>query len=59
VKEWQEFYNKKRPHSSLKEKTPWEKYPEVEPYIPTQPEVTTKYWESNEFIKQTPFFKIL
>ncbi|WP_394801627.1 integrase core domain-containing protein [Chryseobacterium cucumeris] len=24
--QWQEFYNKKRPHSSLNGKTPWENY---------------------------------
>ncbi|MBE7173253.1 MAG: IS481 family transposase [Williamsia sp.] len=43
--EWQNFYNQKRPHSSLKGKTPAEKLAEVEHLIPIQPDVTAKYCE--------------
>jgi transposase InsO family protein len=46
--EWQNFYNKKRPHSSLKGKTPFQKLKEVEKLIPIQPDVTKKFWESEE-----------
>ncbi|WP_426480013.1 integrase core domain-containing protein [Chryseobacterium sp. CBSDS_008] len=37
--EWQEFYNKKRPHSSLNGKTPWEKLQSLEHLIPIQPDI--------------------
>jgi transposase InsO family protein len=47
---WQDFYNHKRPHSSLSGKTPYEKYLEVEKLIPIQPEVTSKYWEKKDEI---------
>ena len=43
--QWQEFYNSKRPHSSLKGRTPAEKLVEVEHLVPIQPDVTAKYWE--------------
>lgn len=46
--EWQNFYNKKRPHSSLKGKTPYQKFKLVEKLLPIQPDVTKKFWESNE-----------
>lgn len=46
--EWQNFYNKKRPHSSLKGKTPFQKLKEVEKMIPLQLDVTKKFWESKE-----------
>lgn len=51
AKEWQEFYNKKRPHSSIKGKTPWQKFKAVEDLIPIQPDVTKAFWDSKEFIK--------
>ena len=51
AKEWEEFYNKKRPHSSLKGKTPWQKFKEVEELVPIQPDVTKAFWDSEEFIK--------
>ena len=38
--EWENFYNRQRPHASLNGKTPYEKYLDVENLIPTQPEVT-------------------
>ena len=46
--EWQDFYNKKRLHSSLKGKTPYQKLKQVEKLIPIQPDVTKKFWESEE-----------
>ncbi|CAA7197630.1 integrase core domain-containing protein [Chryseobacterium potabilaquae] len=48
--EWQEFYNKKRPHFSLNGKTPWEKLQPLEHFIPIQPDVTAKFLYSNEEI---------
>lgn len=48
--EWQEFYNKKRPHSSLNGKTPMQKLKSVELLIPIQPDVSEKFLESNEEI---------
>ena len=51
AKSWQVFYNKKRPHSSLKGKTPWQKYQSLKHKIPIQPEVTSAFWDSNEKVK--------
>lgn len=48
--EWEYFYNHKRPHSALDDKTPWEKFEELESKVPIQPEVTGNYWNSNEQI---------
>ncbi len=48
--EWQEFYNKKRPHSSLNGKTPMQKLKSVKHLVPIQPDVSEKFWESNEEI---------
>lgn len=38
--DWQNFYNKKRPNSSLNGKTPWQKLKSVEHLTPIQPDVT-------------------
>jgi len=46
--DWQNFYNKKRPHSSLSGKTPWQKLKSVEHLIPIQPDVTKQFWDSEE-----------
>jgi transposase InsO family protein len=46
--EWQHFYNKKRPHSSLGGKTPCERFQELESKMPIQPEVTLEYWAHYE-----------
>jgi len=48
IKGWQEFYNKKRPHSSLKGKTPFKKLQDVEHLIPIQPEITKNFKDSME-----------
>ncbi|CAA7196739.1 integrase core domain-containing protein [Chryseobacterium potabilaquae] len=40
--EWQKFYNKKRPHSSLNGKTHWEKLQKLEHIIPIQPYIPRK-----------------
>lgn len=48
---WEHFYNHKRPHASLNGKTPYERYLELEKLVPTQGEVTGKYWEKNEVIR--------
>lgn len=44
------FY-KKRPHSSLNSKTPWQKLKSVEHLIPIQPNVTNQFWDSEEEIQ--------
>jgi transposase InsO family protein len=49
--EWEHFYNHDRPHASLNGKTPYERYLELENLIPTQGEVTGKYWEKPEDIR--------
>ncbi|MCD8176559.1 MAG: IS481 family transposase [Tannerellaceae bacterium] len=48
--EWQNFYNRKRPHSALSGKTPWQKFKELENKIPIQSEVTQSFWDSDEQI---------
>lgn len=51
VLEWESFYNKKRPHSSLGGKTPWQKFQQVEHLVPIQPEVTQAFWDTQEEVK--------
>jgi transposase InsO family protein len=51
AKSWQEFYNKKRSHSSLGGKTPWEKFKELEHKTPYQYEVTSAFQASKEEVK--------
>ena len=51
--EWEEYYNKHREHSSLGQKTPYEKYQELQNTIPTKEEVHADYLLSNnDFIPQ-------
>jgi transposase InsO family protein len=49
--DWEHFYNHKRPHDALYGKTPYERYLELEKYIPTQTDVTTQYWKKTEIIR--------
>ena len=49
--EWLHFYNYERPHSSLKGKTPHERFMELEKEVPVQPEVIDKWMDSGERIK--------
>ena len=54
LKDWVEYYNKRRSHSSLKGKTPWEKYEELKHLIPSIEDVYKSYNLSKErFIMQS------
>ena len=46
--EWQDFYNKKRTHSSLKGMTPWQKLQSVEHLISAQYNYAKQQWNPNE-----------
>lgn len=48
LREWEEYYNKKRFHSSLQGKTPWEKFKELEDLIPSLEEIHFNYNRSPE-----------
>ena len=48
--QWQDFYNNKRPHSSLSGKTPIQMLKSLEKSIPIQPEVSSAFMDSNEEI---------
>ena len=48
LNEWVEYYNRQRSHSSLKGKTPWEKYQELEHLVPSKDEVYKNYDSSRE-----------
>ncbi|MDN5246839.1 DDE-type integrase/transposase/recombinase [Candidatus Cardinium sp. TP] len=51
--DWEEYYNKERPHSSLQGETTWEKYKELANIIPFLSEVKGNYMPSNEpFVTQ-------
>ncbi|WP_264339189.1 IS481 family transposase [Wolbachia endosymbiont (group A) of Cydia splendana] len=53
LRDWEEYYNKQRPHSSLQGKTPWEKYKELEKTIPCLSEIQKNYISSKEtFVMQ-------
>lgn len=49
LQEWEDYYNRHRPHSSLQGKTPWEKYKEQEKLIPCLEEIYANYNLSDEF----------
>ena len=46
--EWQEFYNKKRPHSSLRGLAPWQKLLSVEHLISDQYDFAERQWNPDE-----------
>jgi transposase InsO family protein len=48
LREWEEYYNKQRAHSSLHGKTPWEKYKSLENTIPAVKEIQDSYDTSKE-----------
>lgn len=48
--EWHDFYNKKKPYSSLGGETPYQKLKEVSTLIPIQTDIKQKFWESDEKI---------
>ncbi|MCT4697192.1 MAG: integrase core domain-containing protein [Candidatus Cardinium sp.] len=50
LSEWEYFYNHKRPHSALEDKTPWGKFKELEAQTPIQPDVTQMHWDRNGHI---------
>jgi hypothetical protein len=50
VTHWEEFYNKQRSHSSLQGKTPWERYLEVQPLVPTKEAIQNLYQQKKETI---------
>lgn len=45
---WQNYYNKQRPHSSLQQKTPWEKYESLKDKIPSLEEIHAIYIQEKE-----------
>jgi hypothetical protein len=48
---WQDFFNRKRMHSSLKGKTPWQKYKELKQKIPSQQDIAGAFQDANEQVK--------
>ena len=48
--EWERFYNYQRPHASLKGKTPYERFLEIENKAPDPNEIRQKFWSKPEVI---------
>ena len=48
LKNWQNYYNMERPHTSLDGKTPFEKYQELKNSIPTIAEIHANYDKTKE-----------
>ena len=55
---WEHFYNYLRPHSSLKGKTPYERFMEVQDCIPYEFDIAENFYKSNEKIKDYAMEKI-
>jgi transposase InsO family protein len=50
LKNWQNYYNKERPHTSLKGNTPFEKYQELKDKIPNISEIHANFDDKKEII---------
>jgi transposase InsO family protein len=51
LKEWETFYNHQRPHASLKGKTPYERFLELENLVIDQNMIRTEFWNNPEEIR--------
>lgn len=52
LREWQDYYNHERPHGSLKNQTPWEKWWELSSKTPVQDEVEAIYDDTKERFRE-------
>ncbi len=52
MREWQDYYNHERPHGSLNNKTPWEKWFELADKTPLREEVEALYDPAKERIRE-------
>jgi transposase InsO family protein len=59
LQEWQDYYNHERPHSSLKDKTPWEKWQGLLMDTPLHEEVEAMYNISKERIQEQNYSRDL
>lgn len=50
LSEWEYFYNHQRPHESLKGKTPYERFDELQAVLPFDGDIRKTYWEKQEEI---------
>lgn len=50
LSEWEYFYNHQRPHESLKGKTPYERFEELQAVLPFDGDIRKAYWEKQEEI---------
>ena len=59
--EWQDFYNKKRAHSSLNGMTPWQKFKSVEHLVPDQylPAIELPDWDEVPLARNYEYMKYL
>jgi transposase InsO family protein len=52
LRDWQDYYNHERPHSSLRDQTPWEKWQDLVMKTPLHEEVEAMYDDSKERIQE-------
>jgi hypothetical protein len=52
LRQWQDYYNHERPHSSLKDQTPWEKWQDLLMKTPLHEDIEAIYDESKERIQE-------
>lgn len=50
LSEWEYFYNHQPPHESLKGKTPYERFDELQAVLPFDGDIRKAYWEKQEEI---------